>query len=124
MIEQPTPCITVSVDPGHRVLAASRTFLDMVGRRIREEDEIHCYDLLSCGGVNVPPGTFTGSDLCQAEGCPLVRVYRCEEKFLGNVPVHVRENGNLVPTTAQFCALWEPWGSYVSVWFGAEDAYE
>ncbi len=116
MIESPTPCITVSVDPGHRILAASHSFQQLVGREIEEEEELHCTDLISCGS--------NGHDPCQLDRCPLVKVYRCEEKFLEDVPVSLRQNGDLVPTTAQFCALWEPWGSYVSVWFGPAEAYE
>lgn len=116
MIESATPCITVSVKPGFHVLAASATFTELVSRNVGEDEEVSCWDLLSCSS--------SGVDRCQAESCPLVMVYRSEEKFLENVPVYLRSNGNLVPTTAQFCALWEPWGSYVSIWFGPADAYE
>lgn len=118
MIESPTPCITVSANPDHHVLAVSASFRQMVDCKPEEENDekLSCQDLIWCGS--------RGADGCPAETCPVVKVYRSEEKFLENVPVHLRSNGDLIPTTAQFSALWEPWGSYVSVWFGPADAYE
>lgn len=116
MIEYPTPCVTISARANHQVLAISAGFREMVGRAHDEGDEqFTCGDLLCCGEAE-------GS--CQVEDCPLVRVYRCEDKYLEDVPVRLRLNGDLVPTRAHFFALWEPWESYVSVWFGAADAYE
>lgn len=118
MIESPTPCITVSANPDRQVLAVSASFRELVDYRVEpdEDERLSCWDLLSCGTI--------GSDLCHCESCPLVKVYRSEEKFLENVPVRLRSRDSLIPTTAQFCALWEPWGSYVSVWIGPADAYE
>jgi len=116
MIESPTPCITVSAQPGHEVLASSASFRDLVRRTFREDEEVSCRDLLSCGS--------DGADACNGESCPLVRVYRSEDKLLEHVPVRLRADGSLLSTEAHFFALWEPWDSYVSIWFGTTDAYE